>query len=170
MRRWQTVVSCLLILLLRLPYAAAQALHQCKMPDGRLVLTNEPCPGEDRKTAPPQTAPVTRPPLPVTVPPPQPAESVLNASSSQEQRMQEELRAAMQAYADALTAWRLTLDTERPKFAGTFWVIHDSEGQRLNTTYRLTSQSYVEGKTALQIIWKAAKAHLDRATQWAKSQ
>ena len=213
MRRWQTVVSCLLILLLRLPYAAAQALHQCKMPDGSLVLTNEPCPGEDRKTAPPPTAPAPQPLSEEKAP--RRGVTQRNASESTlaealralrkiqaatdvginfseygelvveakaavneaiaemgDSTLSKELQAAMQAYADASTAWNLSMKDSASFRGYSFFVYEGSEGRHLDTKYRFTKSTsgVADKQNALNTIWAVAKAHLDRATQLAKSQ
>lgn len=54
------LIILVVVFLMSTAPANAQPFHTCTRPDGRKVLTNEPCPGEDRYTPLPQRVPRER--------------------------------------------------------------------------------------------------------------
>ncbi len=97
----------------------------------------------------------------------------VNTSTNKDAGMQKELEACMQAYADALTAWNITLKNDLfliEKGGKTldegYW-----QGLALHEKYQFTPDLFgvaVSKKNALNSIWKVAKEHLTRATELAK--
>jgi len=144
------------------------------MPDGRMVLTNEPCPGEERQAAPPQPVPRERVPgTPVTKSEPTLVEAlrtlrkiqaatqvginfseygklVVEAKAAvndalpilKEPSLKQALQGAMEAYADALTAWNLTNGN---RLGGWFSLTkEDTQGFLLDAKYQFPRDFYPE--------------------------
>lgn len=65
---WRMAVLGAVFMLSATP-AVAQDLYKCKMPDGRIVISNAPCPGAKDETVTPRTAPSPSPTPPPSAAP-----------------------------------------------------------------------------------------------------